>query len=137
MEINERLAALRRLMAQQGIAAVVVPSVDPHGSEYVAEHWQERKWVSGFSGSAGTAVITADGGCLWTDSRYFLQAAEILIISIRSHAIAHAHSHIALEIVEVGRADIDIARFDILAQRESETADKAVQTVLMNLRPRS
>ncbi len=78
MKVNERLAALRRLMAQQGIAAVVVPSVDPHGSEYVAEHWQERKWVSGFSGSAGTAVITADGGCLWTDSRYFLQAAEQL-----------------------------------------------------------
>ncbi len=78
MEMKERLAALRRLMAQQGIAAVVVPSVDPHGSEYVAEHWQERKWVSGFTGSAGTAVITAHGGCLWTDSRYFLQAAEQL-----------------------------------------------------------
>ncbi len=70
-----------------------------------------------------------------TDSEFPPAAAEILIIGIRSHAIAHAHSHIALEIVEVGRADIDIARFDILAQRESETADKAVQTVLMNLRP--
>ena len=70
-----------------------------------------------------------------TDAEFPPAAAEILIIGIRSHAIAHAHSHIALEIVEVGRADIDIARFDILAQRESETADKAVQTVLMNLRP--
>lgn len=78
MEIKERLTALRRLMTEQGIAAVIVPSVDPHGSEYVAEHWQERKWISGFSGSAGTAVITTDGGCLWTDSRYFLQAAEQL-----------------------------------------------------------
>ena len=78
MEVRERLVALRKLMKEQGIAAVVVPSVDPHGSEYVAEHWQERKWVSGFTGSAGTAVITTDGGCLWTDSRYFLQAAEQL-----------------------------------------------------------
>ncbi len=78
MEVKERLVALRKLMKEQGIAAVVVPSVDPHGSEYVAEHWQERKWVSGFTGSAGTAVVTIDGGCLWTDSRYFLQAAEQL-----------------------------------------------------------
>ena len=70
-----------------------------------------------------------------TDTEFPPAAAEILIIGIRSHAIAHAHSHITLEIVEVGRADIDIARFDILAQRKSETADKAVQTVLMNLRP--
>ena len=70
-----------------------------------------------------------------TDTEFPPAATEILIIGIRSHAIAHAHSHITLEIVEVGRADIDIARFDILAQRESEAADKAVQTVLMNLRP--
>ena len=61
-----------------------------------------------------------------TDAEFPPAAAEILIIGSSSHAIAHAHSHIALEIVEVGRADIDIARFDILAQRESETTDKAV-----------
>lgn len=78
MNVQERLTALRQLMEQQNVAAMIVPSTDPHGSEYVAEHWQERQFVSGFTGSAGTAVITRTGGCLWTDSRYFLQAAEQL-----------------------------------------------------------
>ncbi|MGN0186445.1 MAG: aminopeptidase P family protein [Paludibacteraceae bacterium] len=78
MNVKERLTALRQLMEQHHVAALIVPSTDPHGSEYVAEHWQERQFVSGFTGSAGTAVITQTGGCLWTDSRYFLQAAEQL-----------------------------------------------------------
>ena len=78
MNVQERLTALRQLMEQHNVAALIVPSTDPHGSEYVAEHWQERQFVSGFTGSAGTAVITRTGGCLWTDSRYFLQAAEQL-----------------------------------------------------------
>ncbi len=78
MNVQERLTALRQLMEQHNVAAMIVPSTDPHGSEYVAEHWQERQFVSGFTGSAGTAVITRTGGCLWTDSRYFLQAAEQL-----------------------------------------------------------
>ncbi len=78
MMIQERLKELRSLMAYQEIAAVIVPGTDPHASEYIAEHWQERQFISGFSGSAGTAVITTDKGGLWTDSRYFLQAEEQL-----------------------------------------------------------
>ncbi len=73
--IRDRIASLRKFMKEQGISAFIVPSTDPHSGEYVPAHWEARKWISGFTGSAGTAVITADKGGLWTDSRYFLQAA--------------------------------------------------------------
>lgn len=76
--INTRVAALREWMRTQGIDVLVVPTMDPHNSEYVAEHWKCRQWITGFTGSAGTAVITADDARLWTDSRYWLQAAEQL-----------------------------------------------------------
>ncbi len=65
-------------MRERGIAALIVPGTDPHSSEYIAAHWQERSYISAFTGSAGTAVITLEGGCLWTDSRYFLQATDQL-----------------------------------------------------------
>lgn len=76
--IQKRLAALRFYMQEKGIHAFIIPSTDSHLSEYPASHWESRKWISGFTGSAGTAVITADKAALWTDSRYFLQAAEEL-----------------------------------------------------------
>ena len=69
-----RLAALREAMRARGVEAVVLPSSDPHQSEYVAERWAVRQYFSGFSGSAGTAVVTLDGGGVWTDSRYYVQA---------------------------------------------------------------
>lgn len=72
--ISERLSALRQCMTQHQIDAWFVPSTDPHGSEYVADHWQGRRWLSGFDGSAGTLVILKDQAGLWTDGRYFLQA---------------------------------------------------------------
>lgn len=65
-------------MDAKGLRAFIVPSTDPHSGEYVPAHWESRKWISGFTGSAGTAVITADKAGLWTDSRYFLQAEEQL-----------------------------------------------------------
>ena len=76
--ITERVAALRKVMLSQHVDAFIVPSTDPHSGEYVPAHWECRKWISGFTGSAGTAVITADQCGLWTDSRYFLQAEEQL-----------------------------------------------------------
>lgn len=76
--IAERIDSLRKQMAAEGISAFIVPSTDPHSGEYVPAHWESRKWISGFTGSAGTAVITTSGGGLWTDSRYFLQAADQL-----------------------------------------------------------
>ena len=77
-KINERIHALRMLFKPQPISAFIIPSTDPHLSEYVAPHWETRKWISGFTGSAGTVVILPDKAGLWTDSRYFLQAADEL-----------------------------------------------------------
>ena len=77
-EIKNRLLALRKQMQARQLSAFIVPSTDPHSGEYVPEHWESRKWISGFTGSAGTAVITLDDAGLWTDSRYFIQAEEQL-----------------------------------------------------------
>lgn len=76
--IPTRLESLRQEMRQEHIDAIILLSADPHGSEYVASHWQARQWISGFTGSAGTIVVTMDEAALWTDSRYFLQAEEQL-----------------------------------------------------------
>ena len=76
--IPERIAALREAMRQQKVDAYIIPSSDPHLSEYPADRWKSREWISGFTGSAGTIVVTADKAGLWTDSRYFLQAASQL-----------------------------------------------------------
>ena len=75
---TERIEALRGLMKKAGIAAVIIPQADPHLGEYLAPHWQARRWFSGFSGSAGDLVVTLSAALLWTDSRYFLQAADQL-----------------------------------------------------------
>jgi len=77
-EIRDRLAALRQEMEARQLSAFIVPSTDPHSGEYVPEHWETRKWITGFTGSAGTAVITRNDAGLWTDSRYFIQAEEQL-----------------------------------------------------------
>lgn len=72
--IPERIAALREAMKQHNVDAYIIPTSDPHMSEYPAACWKYREWISGFNGSAGTMVVTADKAGLWTDSRYFLQA---------------------------------------------------------------
>lgn len=76
--ISDRLKALREVMRRERIDAFIFPSTDPHNGEYVPAHWEGRKWISGFDGSAGTAVVTAAEAALWTDSRYFLAAEEQL-----------------------------------------------------------
>lgn len=77
-EIKGRINAFRNEMKNSGIVAAIIPQTDPHLGEYIADHWQVRRWLSGFNGSAGTLVITNKEALLWTDSRYFLQAAEQL-----------------------------------------------------------
>lgn len=77
-EIELRLARLRELMKREHLSAFIFPSTDAHQSEYVADHWRGREWISGFNGSAGTAVVTMKSAALWTDSRYFLAAEEQL-----------------------------------------------------------
>lgn len=76
--INERIHSLRMAFNPSGISAFIIPSTDPHLSEYVAPYWKSREWISGFTGSAGTVVVLSDRAGLWTDSRYFLQAATEL-----------------------------------------------------------
>lgn len=76
--INHRLSSLRRFLEDKDLHAFIIPSTDPHLSEYPALHWASREWISGFTGSAGTAVVTRDKAGIWTDSRYFLQAAQQL-----------------------------------------------------------
>jgi Xaa-Pro aminopeptidase len=76
--INQRLELLREVMRREHLGAFIFPSTDPHQSEYVADHWKGREWISGFNGSAGTAVVTLTSAALWTDSRYFIAAEEQL-----------------------------------------------------------
>ena len=76
--IAQRLAGLRDLMRREKLDAFIFPSTDPHNSEYVPDRWKGREWISGFNGSAGTAVVTLHSAALWTDSRYFLAAEDQL-----------------------------------------------------------
>ena len=76
--INERLAALREVMRREHLGAFIFPSTDPHSGEYVPDYWKGREWITGFDGSAGTAVVTMNSAAMWTDSRYFIAAAEQL-----------------------------------------------------------
>ncbi|MBQ9676549.1 MAG: aminopeptidase P family protein [Prevotella sp.] len=76
--IQERLEQLREELRREYLSAFVFPTTDPHNSEYTADHWKGREWISGFTGSAGIAVVTQKSAALWTDSRYFIQAEEQL-----------------------------------------------------------
>ncbi|SLJ85765.1 aminopeptidase P family protein [Psychrobacter sp. DAB_AL43B] len=76
--IHDRIDSLRKILAAQDLTAIIVPSADPHLSEYLPEYWQTRQWLSGFTGSVGTLVVTADFAGLWTDSRYWVHAADQL-----------------------------------------------------------
>ena len=78
MDINQRLSDLREAMRREHLAAFIFPSTDPHQGEYVPDHWKGREFISGFNGSAGTAVVTMTSAALWTDSRYFIAAEEQL-----------------------------------------------------------
>ncbi|MCA1754914.1 MAG: aminopeptidase P family protein [Spirochaeta sp.] len=78
MQTREKISTLRTTMQQAGLDAYIVFGTDPHQSEYLAPHWQHRAWLSGFKGSAGTVVVTAEEAGLWTDSRYYLEAEEVL-----------------------------------------------------------
>ncbi|MBQ5621001.1 MAG: aminopeptidase P family N-terminal domain-containing protein, partial [Bacteroidaceae bacterium] len=77
-DIVNRVGRLREYLQENGLSAFIFPSTDPHQGEYVPEHWQTRQWISGFDGSAGTAVVTLSDAALWTDSRYFIAAEEQL-----------------------------------------------------------
>lgn len=93
----EKIQALRAVMARHQMAAYLIPSSDPHQSEYVAPRWQTRFWLSGFSGSAGTVLVSMEAAGLWTDSRYFIQAEEELAgsgIELQRQKVPHAPEHV-------------------------------------------
>ena len=77
-QTDARIKALREIMMKRGIDATIIPQTDPHQGEYLADHWQTRRWLSGFTGSAGDLVVTHDNAYIWADSRYWLQAARQL-----------------------------------------------------------
>ncbi|MGN6236643.1 aminopeptidase P family N-terminal domain-containing protein [Dyella sp.] len=95
--IPPRLAALRQAMAAHNVAACLVPTADPHLSEYLPDHWAAREWLSGFTGSAGTLLVTQTHAGLWTDSRYFSQAGQQLAgsgVALMKQKVAHAPEHL-------------------------------------------
>ena len=113
-EINQRIDALRCLFDATGIDAFIVPSTDPHLSEYVAPHWMAREWISGFNGSAGTVVVTRNEAGLWTDSRYFLQAFQQLegsCIQLYKEGLAETPSIIRFLAIQC--TDLPSARFPV------------------------
>ncbi len=95
--IADRIAALRHAMQKHAVAACLVPSADPHLSEYLPAHWAAREWLSGFTGSAGTLLVTAEDAGVWTDSRYFAQAEQQLAgtgIVLMKQRVSHAPEHL-------------------------------------------
>jgi len=135
MNINQRLQSLRIHLKNNGLDACIIPSSDPHQSEYVATRWLSRSWISGFSGSAGLAVVSPDHAGLWTDSRYFLQAEQELSISdFELHKLnqqGHAeHTSWLVENVEKGgTVGIDGWVFSIQQVRRLQTklGEKGIQ----------
>jgi Xaa-Pro aminopeptidase len=93
MNVNDKIQLLREHMKKNGLDAYIIPSSDPHLSEYVADHWKARAWISGFTGSAGTFVAAMDESGLWTDGRYFIQAekqlagSEIKLYKMGNHGV--------------------------------------------------
>lgn len=107
--IPARLVALRAAMQENGVAAVLVPSADPHLSEYLPAHWSAREWLSGFNGSAGTLIVGREQAGLWTDSRYFAQAEQQLAgsgISLMKLRVPHTPEHLEWLQQQLGQGDV-------------------------------
>ncbi|MEO9078006.1 MAG: aminopeptidase P family N-terminal domain-containing protein, partial [Rhodanobacter sp.] len=124
--IPTRVAALRAAMHQHGVAAVLVPTADPHLSEYLPEHWQARAWLCGFTGSAGTLIVTPDQAGLWTDSRYFSQAEHELAgtgVALMKLRVPHTPEHLEWLQQQLHEGDVLAVAGDSLAlttQRQIE-----------------
>jgi len=143
--INERVDRLRSWMKENGFTAFVFPSSDPHNSEYVADHWKSREWISGFSGSAGMAVVTLEHAALWTDSRYFIAAEKELdgtdfqLMKLRVEGTPSVSEWLASELSTYERAvvglDGNVNSFAEVAGMEQELATKGNITVRTDADP--
>ncbi|MDO4905718.1 MAG: aminopeptidase P family protein [Lautropia sp.] len=132
----ERLAALRQLMRHEGISAWIVPSADPHLSEYLPLHWQARRWLSGFTGSAATLVVMADSADLWADSRYWEQAEQQLAgTGIHLQKLGPGHTHVEhLAACLPAQAVVGVAA-DMLSLSARRQLEQAFATRGLRLRP--
>ena len=143
--INERVERLRSWMKENGISAFVFPSSDPHNSEYVADHWKSREWISGFSGSAGTAVVTLEHAALWTDSRYFIAAEKELkgtdfqLMKLRVEGTPSISEWLVRELSNYQKAvvgvDGNVNSFTEVSSMERELASKGNITVRTDADP--
>ena len=109
--IDSRIALLRQAMARHDLTAYIVPSADPHLSEYLPPRWQARQWLSGFTGSVGTLVVTQEFAGLWVDSRYWVQAQAQLqdsCVQLMKIAMAASPGHVdwLAGHMEIGRAHV-------------------------------
>ncbi|GAB2578486.1 aminopeptidase P family protein [Dyella jejuensis] len=135
--IPARIAALRDTMARHGIAACLVPSADPHLSEYLPAHWQAREWLSGFDGSAGTLLVTASEAGLWTDSRYFSQAEQQLAgsgIALMKQRVAHAPEHLSWLQQHLHQGDRVAVAGDSVSVATQRQIERLLSTVGASLR---
>lgn len=131
----ERVAELRRVMAEKGAAACLIPTADPHDSEYVDRHFMCRRWLSGFTGSAGTCVVTRDFAGLWTDGRYFVQAAgELKGSGIRLMKMGEPGVPTVTEFLAKTLKDGDVLAFDgkTLTEAYVEELEEHMPGVRMN-----
>ncbi|MGH8212282.1 MAG: aminopeptidase P family N-terminal domain-containing protein, partial [Rhodanobacteraceae bacterium] len=125
--VPDRLAALRAVMRERDIAYCIVPTADPHLSEYLPGHWRTREWLSGFTGSAGTLVVGSDFAGLWTDSRYFEQAARELAgsgIELMRLNVAHTSEHVEWLCERVKPGDHVACAADMLSQATERSLRK-------------
>lgn len=135
--IPARIAALRDAMAKRSIAACLVPTADPHLSEYLPAHWQAREWLSGFTGSAGTLVVTATEAGLWTDSRYFSQAEQQLAgsgIALMKQGVAHAPEHLAWLQQHLHQGDVIAIAGDSVSVATQRQIERLLGSVGIKLR---
>ena len=130
MTVNEKIAKIRERMAENHIDAVIVPSADPHMSEYYSEHWKTRAWLSGFTGSAGSFVITQSVAGLWTDGRYYVQAekqlsgSEGVLFKMNEPETPKIHEYLAKELPENAVVGINGQLFSVAYVKEMQKALK-------------
>ncbi|RDS85972.1 aminopeptidase P family protein [Dyella psychrodurans] len=135
--IPARVAALREAMVKHGVAACLVPTADPHLSEYLPAHWQAREWLSGFTGSAGILLVTATDAGLWTDSRYFSQAEQQLAgsgIALMKQRVAHAPEHLTWLQQHMHQGDVVAVAGDSVSVATQRQIERLLDAVGAKLR---
>jgi len=137
MEIKQRLKALRQKMLEQGLDAYIILGTDPHMSEYIPDYWKARQWISGFTGSLGNVVVTQESAGLWTDSRYFIQAANQLkdtgidLHKLRTEGFVDYPEWLLIQLEEGQTVGIDAFNAGI---QDVETLAEALNTKSINLK---